>query len=106
METNWKVLNLKRVASNGLVTEAVYVMNFELKEQKERHIGVLKLTGDETSDDFIPFEELTEEKVLEWVKAELGNEKIKKIQDSFEAILQAKIDKIENPEFLEGVAWD
>jgi hypothetical protein len=105
METNWKILNLKRVPSNDLVTQVSYVINFKLENQEDRHIGSIELEGDVTDPNFIPYENLTEAKVLEWVKSSIGEEKITELETSFSTRLQERIDRINNPEFLQGTPW-
>lgn len=106
METNWKILNLKREVDNGLVIEVTYVMNFKLQGESDRKIGVIKLEGDENDPNFIPFEELTEEIVLDWVKSELGQEEIDNIKTQHQTRLEKKIHKKLNPEYLDGLPWD
>lgn len=106
METNWKILNLKRKPSSGLVIEVTYVMNFKLQDESDRKIGVIELEGDENDPNFVPFEELTEEIVLDWVKSNLGEEKIEEIESKHQSIMEDRIYKKSNPEFLQGLPWD
>jgi hypothetical protein len=106
METNWKILNLKRLPNNDLVTEVTYVINFKLENQEDRHIGNVKLEGDINDPNFIPYEDLTEAKVLEWVKSSIGEEKITQLETSFSTRLQERIDRINNPEVLQGIPWN
>jgi hypothetical protein len=105
MKTTWKIAQLKRKPSSGLVIEVTYIMNFELESETDRHVGSVTLEGDETSETFIPFEELTEAIVLEWVKTTVGEEKITEIETNAETRLQERIDKKTNPEFLVGTPW-
>lgn len=106
METNWKILNLKREVDNGLVIEVTYVMNFKLQGESDRKIGLIKLEGDENDPNFIPFEELTEEIVLDWVKSELGQEEIDNIKTQYQTRLEERVYKKLNPEYLDGLPWD
>lgn len=105
METKWKILELKRKPDNGLVFEVTYVMNFKLENKEDRQIGVISLEGDPNSPDFVPYENLTEEIVLNWVQSEIGEVKISEIESSFQTRLQEKIDREKNPEFLTGKPW-
>jgi hypothetical protein len=57
----------------------------------------LSLTA--TSDDYIPFEDLTEEIVFGWVQATLD---VEAMEDS----LLAQIEEQKNPKTLKGLAWD
>lgn len=105
METKWKILELKRKPDNGLVFEVTYVMNFKLENKEDRQIGVIRLEGDPNSPDFVPYENLTEEIVLNWVQSKIGEVKISEIESSFQTRLQEKIDREKNPEFLTGKPW-
>lgn len=106
MTTTWKIVQLKRNPSNGLVFEVTFIMNFELENETDRHVGSVELTGDPTSPSFIPYEELTEAIVLGWVKEELTQAKITEIETSAEARLEDRIEKKANPEFLIGTPWN
>lgn len=106
MTTTWKIAQLKRNPSNGLVFEVTFIMNFKLENETDRHVGSVKLTGDPTSPSFVPYEELTEAIVLNWVKEELTQAKITEIETSAEARLEDRIEKKANPEFLIGTPWN
>jgi hypothetical protein len=105
MNTTWKISNLKRKSEDGLVIEVIWVANFELNGERDRKVGVTKLTGDSTSPDFVPYEQLTEELVLSWVKSNLGEEKIEKIEEEYKTVLEKRVNKKNNPEFLSGAPW-
>lgn len=106
MTTTWKIAQLKRNPTNGLVFEVTYIMNFELENETDRHVGSVELEGDPTSETFVPYEELTELIVLEWVKEELTQSKITEIETSMETRLEDRIEKKANPEFLTGTPWN
>jgi hypothetical protein len=105
METNWKIVNLKRDPNNGLVFEVTYIMNFKLQEESDRKVGMITLEGDPADKDFVPFEQLTEEIIIDWVKTVLGEEEINKIKSEHETRIQERIDRKNNPEFLQGLPW-
>lgn len=105
METTWNIIQMKRKPSNGLVFEVTYVMNFKLENKEDRHIGMITLEGDPQSEGFIPYEELTKEIVLGWIQSEVGEEEIQRIQTDVERRLQERIDRENNPEFLQGIPW-
>ena len=106
MTTNWQIAEIKRTPDTGLVIEVLYIMNFELEDKGDRHVGSITLTGDPTAPDFVPFENLTQEIVLGWVQAELGETKINEITTSAQTRLQERIDRENNPEFLTGMPWE
>jgi hypothetical protein len=105
MKTTWKIAQLKRNPSSGLVIEVTYIMSFELEGETDRHVGSVTLEGDETSETFVPYEELTEKIVLEWVKTTVGEEKITEIETSTKTRLEERIERKANPEFLIGTPW-
>jgi hypothetical protein len=106
MKTTTKIANLKRKPTTGLVFEVTYIMNFELENETDRKVGMIEFEGDETDPNFVPFEDLTEETVLGWVTATLGEEQISTIETEFETRLQERIDKKASPEFLTGTPWE
>ena len=106
MNTNWKIANAKRKVPSGLVIEVVYIMNFELEGESDRHVGIAQFEGDPSAPGFVPFEQLTEPVVLGWVKAQLGDEKIASITAEAEARLKEKAEKKKNPETLSGLPWE
>ena len=65
----WKIYNLKRTISNGVVNEITYACESEFSGSSTRKIGNLTLSGSDTEPNFIPYEDLSESKVLEWVDA-------------------------------------
>tara|TARA_R100001460_G_C3547768_1_gene174951 strand:- start:51 stop:506 length:456 start_codon:yes stop_codon:yes gene_type:complete len=58
-------------------------------EGKKRHTGTIYKT---TTGSYTEYESLTEEKVLGWVKAKLGEDKVKDLENSVETILKEDID--------------
>jgi hypothetical protein len=105
MTTTWKIAQLKRKPTTGLVFEVTYIMNFKLQNETDRKVGMIEFVGDVNDPNFIPFEDLTEEIVLGWVTTTLGEEEISATETEFEARLQERIDKKTNPEFLTGTPW-
>jgi len=106
MTTTWKIGQLKRRPTTGLVFEVTYIMNFKLQNEKDRHIGTVVLEGDVNNPDFISYENLTETIVLEWVKTTLGEEKITQIENDAKTEMEKVIERKSNPQFLTGTPWD
>ena len=106
MTTNWKIANIKRIPSNGLVIEVTYIMNFVLSGKQTRHVGSVTLTGDPQDPNFVPYENLTEQIVIGWVQDDLGTQRIDEITSDAQTSLQAQIDRENNPEFLTGLPWN
>jgi hypothetical protein len=105
MITTWKIAQLKRIPNTGLVTHVTYIMNFELDGEIDRLVGSITLTGDVNDPDFVPFENLTEEDVIAWVQATLGEVEIITIEADYQSQLEERILNKQNPEFLEGTPW-
>ena len=58
-------------------------------------------TYDASSPDFIPYADLTEEVVLQWVWNEMGVDEVTRIQES----LHSNIEEQKNPTTQDGVPW-
>jgi len=101
METIWKITNLKRIPGNDLVIEAEYGVTFKLEDEMDRRFGVVTLEGDANDPNFVPYADLTEELVIGWVKSVLGAESVAALEGQLQEELQGRIDKKNNPEFIE-----
>jgi len=100
---NWTISTLERELSDGGVivahwrctaSEAVGEDTFSASSY-----GTCGFTYDASSPDFVPYDQLTEEQVLQWVWAD-GVDK-----DATEAALAAKIEADKNPTSAAGVPW-
>lgn len=91
-----QIVQLERNLPDGTVT----VVHWSATEQDGEHsasaVGTVSLERDENSATFIPFEDLTEAKVIEWVEAEW---------DSPEDMLKAEVEKKKNPITATGMPW-
>ena len=103
----WKVANLERTLADGRVGTVHYTVN-ALSDTVDPNsesggfysagaYGSVGLDGEVTT----PFENLTEEVVVGWVKEHFGAEKVAEI----EAALQAQIDEKAAPTKAAGVPW-
>lgn len=63
-----------------------------------RRYGSASFQPDPSSDDYVAFDDLTEEIVLGWVKDTLDVEEV-------EASLLTQIEEQKNPKVLKGLAW-
>jgi hypothetical protein len=95
MNITYKIDNLDRQTSDGLVITAHWRVN---AVDGEHTAGAYGSVGFTRGDDFIPFEELTEAQVLEWVKAQLEVEQI-------EAALAQIIAEQKAPSKVSGTPW-
>ena len=95
----WKVANLERETSDGYVYQVHWVLNAEDGTYTAGAYGSVGLQRPET--ELIPFDSLTEELVVSWVKDHFGAEKVTEI----EAALQAQLDEKHAPSKAAGVPW-
>ena len=99
IEFNWSLPTLERKTADGFVFTAHYRCNASDGDFSASSYGTAGFSQDPEADSFIPYEDLTEAQVLEWVWAD-GVDK-----DATEAALQAKIDAEKNPTTAAGVPW-
>ena len=95
MTTTWKISQLDRQTSDGLVTTAHWTVN---AVDGEYSAGAYGTVGFERGDTFTAYDSLTEAQVIAWVKDKLDVAEI-------EAGLQAQIDAKKNPKTATGVPW-
>lgn len=95
MTTVFTVANMERQADTGLVTVVHWIAT---KTDEDAVASVYSSMGVEPGDEFIPFDQLTEEVVVGWVKEKLDLE-------SIEANLDAQIAEQKSPSKLSGVPW-
>jgi hypothetical protein len=100
---NWTIKNMKRLAENELVTEVRYeVISRADSGIFVNHPGKVTLTGNPSSPDFIPFNDLTETQVVQWVKDSVD---VEAIEAQVQSVLDAKVAKREARETLTGLPW-
>lgn len=96
MTITWLIEQLNRELPDGLVTTAHWRCTASDGDYSASNYGSVEF---ERSEAFIPYEQLTQEKVLEWTKAKLNVFEI-------EAQLQDHIDKLKNPVTATGLPWE
>jgi hypothetical protein len=99
---NWKVENIKRQTGTGLVVEVAYRVVAKQSGLIADHRGKVILTGDPSATGFVPFEQLTEGQVIQWVKASVD---VSTIEAGVQATLDAKVQKVEQKEVVSGLPW-
>jgi hypothetical protein len=96
---NWDCSTVDVIPQMGENTNVVYRVHWRLTASSdgyyESDIGVEELTTEEISS-FIPFEELTQEQVIDWVEESMGEERVSDIKVKLEEMLYAQI----NPEYV------
>ena len=87
---------MDRQVADGFVTTVHYNVSAIDGEFTASTYGTVGFTKEEM--DYVPFEELTPEQVIGWVKDSLG-------QETVEAALAAQIEAQQNPVQLSGLPW-
>jgi hypothetical protein len=98
----WTIENMKRQVANDLVVEVSYRVLAKDSSLIADHKDKVTLTGDPEAPDFIPFRDLTEAQVVQWVKDSVD---VETIEAQVQSVLDAKIAKREAREVLSGLPW-
>ena len=100
----WKILNMEHKTSDGFVIEVASAYE---KKDGPGYASLLFLNEfEETAGPgFVPYEDLTEELVLGWVKNALGAEVVAATQTDVDAQAASKKQEIENPSTESGTPW-
>jgi len=98
IETTWHIANLEHRTDDGGVVVAHWRVNAVDGEHSASAYGTASFIPDPTASGFVPFEQLTEETVLGWVKAELNTGEI-------EQALANKLNEKLNPTVMSGIPW-
>ena len=97
----WSVNNLERYVVTGLVYAVHYTVDARDEVYSEGAYGSVPLTPPEDYVPATPFDELTEEVVIGWVKEALGEEKVAEI----EALLSERLSEKSAPTKAAGLPW-
>jgi hypothetical protein len=100
-EFNWHIAQLIRHTADGVVTTAHYTIDAKDAVYSAAAYGSVGLEQPDP-ETMIPFDSLSEEIVVEWVKEKLGgDEKVEEI----EAALQSQLDQKHAPTEAAGLPW-
>jgi len=95
---NIQIVQLERSLPDGVVFTAHWTAELIEDEHIASTYGSVELEQKDPSDpDFIPFDDLTEEVVIGWVQAKIGDE----IEDNLNRQMQA----LKHPTSASGVPW-
>ena len=98
----WTVNTLERTVADGIVGTVHYSVSAADDTYSSGAYGSINLEPPAEGDAVIPYADLTEAGVIEWVKTALGGEE--KITE-IEAALQARIDEQRTPTTASGKPW-
>lgn len=97
---DWRIANLERETEDGYVFTAYWTLDAISSDALKAHsYGSVYLERPE--DGMIPFDELTEEIVIGWVKESLGENKVNGLQSALAEEIENQI----NPATETGVPW-
>ena len=97
----WTVINLERNSTDDGVVTAHWVCRGEDGEFSGSTYGSIGFTYDATAPDFVPYDQLTEAQVLQWVFDAMGSETVAAHQEA----VQRQIDDAKTPPVLTGTPW-
>lgn len=105
MEIKWRIIEIERMLDNDMVIKVTYACNVSSPNFMDRKIGEITLEGDTSSEGFIPFEDLTEEIVITWVKNMLTESGVQDIENKVIDRLNVREDKLNNKTTEKGLPW-
>lgn len=94
----WTIANLERNVADGGVTVAHWRVSEVDGDYSASSYGTVGFEPDASADDFVAYDDLTEDDVMAWVWAVVD-------QSATEAALTAKIEADKNPVSADGVPW-
>jgi hypothetical protein len=108
--TTWAIAQLEHETADGFVFTAHWTVSavsdvvkpgVEDEEESFYSAGAYGSIGFQRPDNLIPYENLTEEIVVGWVKEEFGQEKVNEIEKSLADNIKSQI----HPTSESGVPW-
>ena len=96
--TTWSIAQLERNADDNGVVTAHWRVSAVDGDYTASSYGTCSWTPEPSTEGFVPFEDLTEAMVIEWVKGSLDVEAI-------EASLASQIEEQKAPKVVAGVPW-
>jgi hypothetical protein len=102
MTTNWKIEQMERQLADGGVIVAHYRVFASEGDETVSAYGSQALVPDPESPDFVPFDQLSEDIVVDWVKGELTDLKVSQIEGQLAQVLDQKL----HPTTAVGKPWD
>ena len=96
--TVWTIAQLERNADDNGVVTAHWRVSATDGDYSASSYGTCSWTPEPSTEGFVPFEELTEAMVIEWVKGSLDVEAV-------EASLASQIEEQKAPKIIAGTPW-
>lgn len=84
----WKINFVEHIKSSGFILQVVW----ECSSEQNGFVGRLTDTlGFEVQDPQVPFEQVTEPMLVDWVKNELGLHKVVEVEGTVQDMIEANI---------------
>ena len=96
-QVQWHIANLEREVATGKVTVVHYTVGLQDDTYNAGAYGSIGVDGDVT----VAFKDLTEAVCIQWVKDQLGEEKLLEIGEA----LRNQIEEQRAPKVAAGVPW-
>lgn len=98
----WTISQLERSLPDGVVMTAHWRVSDSDGAASGTVYGTISFPSKDPSDPtFVPYDQLTEAQVIDWVKDAMGAEQVA----AHEASVAAQIDRQKNPTSAAGVPW-
>ena len=102
-EITWSVSELERTGdADKIVTTVGYrIEGVDGDYRTAAQLSMNFTEGDASAEGFIAFDSLTEEDVLGWVKAKLGDDEVIRV----ETAINARIEQLKTPAKVKEIPW-
>ena len=94
---NWQIVNMDRKTTDGFVVTVHYNVTATDGDYSANTYGTVGYT-EEDGKSYIPYDQLTQDEVVAWVKDSLG-------QETVEASLATQIEALKHPVQESGLPW-
>lgn len=94
----YKIVDLEKNVETGIVTTVHWSAEIQDDKLYASTYGAVNLSYDESSANFIPFEELTESVVVSWIQQLIDVQNV-------EQTLLDKIEQLKTPQRTSGLPW-
>ena len=99
--TNWTITNMDRLTADGFVVTVHWTASQTDGDYTAVPIYSTVSFTEQPGESYVPYDELTEDQVVEWVKASLGEEGVAAV----DAALANNIAAQKNPPVATGTPW-
>ena len=97
----WNIAQLERHLSDGAVYTAHWTVNLQDQGESASAYGSVGFSDPDPTN-FTPYDQLTKEQVIGWVKDALGEEQVASIATALETQIEQKL----HPTNAQGIPWN